>query len=156
RCSSTRGAGACSRDVNPPGVSFFLGRLSQGGRMPSLTLGNSLRVKALLVLLCSAGLWKSGHAAGKQFPDGGQSPANAKGEDPQAFFVRLDGTKINALTFNFLISFDHAMGLSSPENAGLKLDLTRHYNSRVWYWQKTDCWGRSFLRIRRENPMGLG
>jgi len=83
------------------------------------------------------------------------SAVNSKGYDRGSLFLDLDGPTINAFNFNFATQFPLAVGMSYPENAGISLRLNLAYNSRVWNWQNRAT-HRKLVRIRRQNPVGLG
>ena len=116
-------------------------------RFPALLFG-----LALVVQLSSV----STALARKGLPDDGVSATNILGYDPNTAYLPVDAGTVNAFNFNYVASFPIAIGLDYPENAGVRLSLDLYYNSHVAFWQSVPCYHSRFLRVRRENPFGLG
>jgi RHS repeat-associated protein len=112
-------------------------------------------VVAVVAVLAAAGTFGPGVFGKGPDPAESGSAYNEKGYNKDSVYTSIDGPAVNAFNFNFVVDWPLAIGPSYPENAGLALQLSLNYNSRVWHWQNS-AYHRRFMRVRRQNPYGLG
>src|SRR5262249_40226297 len=131
--------------------------MSRGCLSGGMSMSSRSNVRTLLPVIVLAAVFSLTPAVRAKGPDpaGAGSAYDERGYQRDSVYTGVDGPAVNAFNFNFVFDLPFQIGLEYPENANVTLRLALTYNSRVWRWQNVAL-HRKFLRVRRQNPYGLG